>query len=149
MQVADFGDPEPEWSVERILSHSGSGTDAVFEVKWTSGDVTWLPYLYIGQLTALNEYLERLDLTDIRDLPEGGGRPPSDNPQVFIGVCFLEDYPSNTPTSRIHQSDSHNMVRDDLSRSRNISLQGDDFVFKDAAGTGTFLVPRWHLHLCL
>lgn len=41
------------------------------------------------------------------------------------------------------------MARDDLSRSHNIYVQGDDFVFKDAAGTGPYLVSCWHLHLCL
>ena len=32
-QVADFGDTELERSVERIISHSGGGTEVLFEVK--------------------------------------------------------------------------------------------------------------------
>ncbi|KIJ60876.1 hypothetical protein HYDPIDRAFT_138640 [Hydnomerulius pinastri MD-312] len=43
-QVADFGEIEPEWSVDKILSHHGKGVDAIFEIKWSTGDVTWLPY---------------------------------------------------------------------------------------------------------
>ncbi|KAF8833987.1 hypothetical protein BDN67DRAFT_864353, partial [Paxillus ammoniavirescens] len=39
-QVADFGEAKREWSVENILSHQGGGTDSLFEVRWTLGDVT-------------------------------------------------------------------------------------------------------------
>ncbi|KDQ34029.1 hypothetical protein PLEOSDRAFT_1026996, partial [Pleurotus ostreatus PC15] len=31
------GVPEPEWAVNRILSHHGSRTEATFEIEWTSG----------------------------------------------------------------------------------------------------------------
>ena len=36
-----------------------------------------------------------------------------------------------------------------LSESRNIFQQGDDFIFVDVAGTGTLAVPQWYMHLCL
>ncbi|KIK50032.1 hypothetical protein GYMLUDRAFT_125430, partial [Collybiopsis luxurians FD-317 M1] len=39
-QIADFGDVAGEWSVDRILSHTGSRTDSMFEVQWKSGDTT-------------------------------------------------------------------------------------------------------------
>jgi hypothetical protein len=37
-QVADFEEPETEWAIERILSHSGRRADAQFEILWKSGD---------------------------------------------------------------------------------------------------------------
>ncbi|KDQ26102.1 hypothetical protein PLEOSDRAFT_1026980, partial [Pleurotus ostreatus PC15] len=40
-QVAeDEGAAEPEWAVNRILSHQGSKAKALFKVEWTSGDIT-------------------------------------------------------------------------------------------------------------
>jgi hypothetical protein len=37
----------------------------------------------------------------------------------------------------------------DLHYSHNILQHGDDFIFVDPEGTGQYIVPRWHLHLCL
>jgi hypothetical protein len=68
-QVADFGEDEPEWSVEHILSHQGSRTDALLEVKWTSGDVTWMSYVEISHLAALTEYLALIEVERIDNLP--------------------------------------------------------------------------------
>ena len=79
---ADDGD---EWAVDRILSHHGSRTDASFEIYWKSGDVTWLPYYQITYLQALTDYLELLGVRKIAKLPKGTGRPPQDDPQVFVG----------------------------------------------------------------
>ncbi|KDR69686.1 hypothetical protein GALMADRAFT_33709, partial [Galerina marginata CBS 339.88] len=31
---------DTEWAVDKILTHSGSKTDSVFEIKWKAGDVT-------------------------------------------------------------------------------------------------------------
>ncbi|PBK96553.1 hypothetical protein ARMGADRAFT_924524, partial [Armillaria gallica] len=33
-----------EWAIEQIIRHSSSKTEALFQVKWKSEDVTWLPY---------------------------------------------------------------------------------------------------------
>ena len=52
---------------------------------------------------ALNEYLELLDVINTRDLPRGEGRPPSDDPQVFIGACVVEEYPSITTATSSHR----------------------------------------------
>ncbi|KAE9384840.1 hypothetical protein BT96DRAFT_757615, partial [Gymnopus androsaceus JB14] len=67
-QVADFGDASAEWAVDRIISHSGSRSDAMFEVQWTSGDITWLPYSKISHLEPLAEYLEALGFHSIAEL---------------------------------------------------------------------------------
>ncbi|EIW84843.1 hypothetical protein CONPUDRAFT_18604, partial [Coniophora puteana RWD-64-598 SS2] len=37
-QIADFDMPDVEWSVDRILSHKGSRSNAMFEILWQSGD---------------------------------------------------------------------------------------------------------------
>ena len=56
-------------------------------------------------------------------------------------------------TTRRYLSDGSRLINaeamDDLTHSRNIFNQGNDFIFIDSEGTGTSLVPRWHLHLCL
>ncbi|TFK65194.1 hypothetical protein BDN72DRAFT_750877, partial [Pluteus cervinus] len=60
-QVADFeGEKEFEWAVERVLSHSGTGTDSDFELKWKSGDITWLPYAKVREFNVLPAYFEVL-----------------------------------------------------------------------------------------
>ena len=84
----DFNDDE--WAVDRILSHHGSRTDATFEILWKSGDVTWLPYYQITHLQALTDYLELLKIAKISKLPAGRGRPPADDPQVFLGFIAPE-----------------------------------------------------------
>jgi hypothetical protein len=43
----------------------------MFEVKWKSGDVTWLPYEKISHLEPLMEYLEALGVKSIADLLTG------------------------------------------------------------------------------
>ena len=91
------GEDDSEWAVDRILSHHGSRTDASFEILWKSGDVTWLPYYQITHLQALTDYLVLLNVAKISKLPAGRGRPPQDDPQIFLGHISL-DGPS-TPMS--------------------------------------------------
>jgi hypothetical protein len=85
-QISGPEDSDGEWAVDRILSHAGAKSDAVFEIKWKSGDVTWLPYYQITHLQALTDYFELLGVARISNLPVGAGSPPSDDPQVFIGA---------------------------------------------------------------
>ncbi|KAF8799879.1 hypothetical protein BYT27DRAFT_7004830, partial [Phlegmacium glaucopus] len=68
-QIGGTADTEGEWAVERILSHAGSGTNSTFEIKWQSGDTTWLPYYQITHLQALTDYLELLGKKTISTLP--------------------------------------------------------------------------------
>ena len=142
-QVADFGETKPEWSVEWILSHYRSGMDALLKVKWASGDVTWLVYPEVSHLSVLSEYLELVETNEIRNLLRGNGHP-SDDLQVFVGVCLITEEWSSSPVSP-----SFTMAHDNLSRSAHIFWQGDDFVFIDIADTGAFIVSCWHMHLCL
>ncbi|KAF9550746.1 hypothetical protein CPC08DRAFT_614316, partial [Agrocybe pediades] len=63
-----------------ILSHYGKAEDAIFEVKWKSSDVTWLPYSQIQGLQALGAYLELQGADNISQLKKGSGKPPFNDP---------------------------------------------------------------------
>ena len=97
-QIGDSPDTEGEWAVDQILSHAGSKSDTVFEIKWKSGDITWLPYYQIAHLRALTEYLDLLGEKNIHKLPKGTGRPPREDPQLFLGTTDLDSMPWSTPT---------------------------------------------------
>ncbi|KAG9227856.1 hypothetical protein CCMSSC00406_0008678 [Pleurotus cornucopiae] len=100
-QVAeDEGAAEPEWAVNRILSHQGSKAKALFKVEWTSGDITWLPYHQVSHLQALETYLEAVGVSSIRDLPAGTELPPSDDPQIFDSSITLTISPPATIKTR-------------------------------------------------
>lgn len=94
MDTQLIGEDDGEWAVDRILSHHGSRTDASFEILWKSGDVTWLPYYQITHLQALTDYLGLLNVAKISKLPAGRGRPPQDDPQVFLGHISLDGPPT-------------------------------------------------------
>ena len=96
-QLEGSGD-DGEWAVDRILSHHGSSTYASFEILWKSGDATWLPYYQITHLQALTDYLELLKVEKIVKLPKGSGRPPQDNPQVYVGH-IMATVPSDPESS--------------------------------------------------
>jgi hypothetical protein len=84
-QLNPGSETESEWAVDRIISHSGSRRDAVFEVLWKAGDVTWLPYSQIEHLNALKEYIDLQGADNIDLLPTGKGKPPQQDPQVYLG----------------------------------------------------------------
>ena len=81
---------EGEWAVDKILAHSGSGEESIFQIKWKAGDITWLPYYQITHLDALPIYLDLLGVDSISKLPKGQGTPPKDDPQNFIGSISLQ-----------------------------------------------------------
>lgn len=83
-QIAGDLEADDEWAVDRIISHTGSGVDAIFEIKWKSGDITWLPYYQITHLTMLTDYFNFLGISKISKLPLGQRILPLDNPQIFI-----------------------------------------------------------------
>ena len=72
----DIVGAEPEWAVDRIIGHSGKGTEAIFKLQWKSGDVTWLPYDRVVHLDALSAYLDLLSVTRIAKLPHGDSNLP-------------------------------------------------------------------------
>ncbi|PIL26936.1 hypothetical protein GSI_10074 [Ganoderma sinense ZZ0214-1] len=67
-QIPGFGENPREWAVDRILSHVGRGSEAEFEVQWSTGDVTWVPHADIQHLQALSEYLEALGVLNVGKL---------------------------------------------------------------------------------
>jgi hypothetical protein len=81
---------EEEWAVEEILSHHGTRGDILFEVKWKTGDITWLPSHEIGHLQILKYYLDAQGVEHINQLPPGKGNPPLSDPQIFIGLINFE-----------------------------------------------------------
>ncbi|KAJ3500546.1 hypothetical protein NLJ89_g9745 [Agrocybe chaxingu] len=83
-QIVPGNDSEREWAVDRILSHSGSRNDSIFEVQWKAGDITWLPFTQIEHLNALKDYIDLLGIDSISKLPPGSGKPPQDDPQIFV-----------------------------------------------------------------
>jgi hypothetical protein len=102
MQVTDFEEPETEWAIERILSHSGRRADAQFEIQWKSGDKSWLPYDRVEKLEVLKDYFNVLGVTNVSELGEGEGKPPTNDPQVFLGHLTLQSptYKNPIPSSR-------------------------------------------------
>ena len=96
-QLGDGPNTEDEWAVDRIRSHAGIGEGSVFEILWKSGDVTWMPFYQIRHLQALETYLELMGVENASKLPAGKGKPPSDDPQVFLGglsICSSPESPS-------------------------------------------------------
>ncbi|KDQ07796.1 hypothetical protein BOTBODRAFT_89333, partial [Botryobasidium botryosum FD-172 SS1] len=57
-QITGFGEAPDEWAVDRIVSHHGTGTSAIFEVRWKTGDHSWEPYHAVRKLAALESYCE-------------------------------------------------------------------------------------------
>ena len=85
-QIVGEGAGDDEWAVDCIKSHAGTKANAVFEVQWKSGDVTWLPYYQITHLQALTDYLDLLGVKRVSKLLPGSGQPPADDPQIFLGA---------------------------------------------------------------
>jgi hypothetical protein len=85
-QLAAFGTADEEWEVDKIISHSGRGDDSLFELRWTNGDVTWEPINRVKGLEALVEYLEAMGVKRVEKLPDGDGRPPNNDPEIYMGV---------------------------------------------------------------
>ena len=46
----------------------------------------WLLYYQITHLQALTEYLDLLGVKTTSKLPKGAGKPPQDNPRIFVGA---------------------------------------------------------------
>jgi hypothetical protein len=44
--------------VEEILFHHGMQGDTIFEIKWKTGNITWLPSHEVSHLRAFKNYLD-------------------------------------------------------------------------------------------
>jgi len=89
-QLAAFGAADEEWEVQKIANHSGVGEDALFELEWTNGEVTWEPYNRVKDLEAFLEYLEAMGVSDAAKLPKGAGNPPEDDLETFAGMLSID-----------------------------------------------------------
>ena len=67
-QITTLGE-DTEWEVDRILSHTGKGPTAVFNVLWKSGDSSWMPLHEIKHTAALQAYFEVLGISSASQLP--------------------------------------------------------------------------------
>lgn len=95
-QIAGEDTLDDEWAVDRIKSHSGSKSEALFEILWKSGDTTWLPYYQITHLQALTDCMELIGVQKISKLPKGNGKPPTNDPQIFLGALDPYLYPDHS-----------------------------------------------------
>lgn len=82
-QIRGFGKTS-EWVVDKIISHSGKGKTALFNVVWKTGDHTWMPYHEVAHLTTLAGYLEAVGVDSISKLPNKRDIVP-DDPQITVG----------------------------------------------------------------
>nr|VWO95354.1 Uncharacterized protein [Ganoderma boninense] len=89
-QLPGFGEQPREWAVDRIVSHAGKGADAEFEVQWSTGDVTWVPYADIRHLQALTEYFEAMDVTNIRQLGKEHAPVNDASPELQVNALTVE-----------------------------------------------------------
>jgi hypothetical protein len=92
-QIGDGPNIEKEWAVKSIQSHYQSSEDAIFEIEWKSEDITWMPYYQVKHLQALDDYLNLLEVNKISELPKGKGKPPREDPQVFLGALAIGSAP--------------------------------------------------------
>ncbi|PCH33981.1 hypothetical protein WOLCODRAFT_48463, partial [Wolfiporia cocos MD-104 SS10] len=56
-QISELEDQDNEWAIDKLTSHVGSSSNAVFEAVWKSGDCTWVPYSTISHLDVIHTYL--------------------------------------------------------------------------------------------
>lgn len=97
---------ENEWKIERIEHHNGTGSLAQFQVVWTTGDKTWLPYDELIGTQALEDYFEILGIASIQRLTAKMHKFTSDLELATIQPCkeVLETYKRRT---KIRNSNEH------------------------------------------
>ncbi|KAG6841115.1 hypothetical protein H0H87_011126, partial [Tephrocybe sp. NHM501043] len=99
-----------EWAADKIISHSSSASNSIFEVLWRAGDRTWMPYDQVKELDLLQPYLEVQGVETIANLPVGKGTPPIDDPQTFLMLISLTptyssvNYASYSPDHTFHST---------------------------------------------
>ena len=81
--------------------------DTFFEVKWKSGDVTWIPHYEISHLQALRAYLDAQGVEKVEQLPPGKGNPPETDAQFSIDRVEINFITPTTPVSFKNDTDLH------------------------------------------
>ena len=71
-----------------MLAHVGSKDNTIFQVRWKTSKISWLPYHQVAHLVAITDYLETIRVSSIGTLMEGNGSSP-DDPQLFAGSLDL------------------------------------------------------------
>ena len=85
-QLKDLGSTNCEWAIDKILRHRRSYSDTEFEIQWTTGDKSWLPYHEASHLRAITDYFEAIGVTGIENLRRMGNKDLSDEDlQVSLG----------------------------------------------------------------
>jgi len=79
---------DAEWRVNAIVSHQGASRDAMFEVEWSTGDRTWLPYNDLKEFEAMKDYFNILGITDIENLRVPEGRDSSSSGIFYSGAVW-------------------------------------------------------------
>jgi hypothetical protein len=74
-QISEIGTLE-DCSVSRVTDHHGQGTDALFEIEYSTGDRVWLPHYEVSRLEAVAQYLEALGGPGIKHLPRKFSNTP-------------------------------------------------------------------------
>ena len=136
--------------MDKIQTHAGSGEDSIFEILWKSGDVTWLPYYQIKHLQALETYLELMGVEHTSQLITGKGKPPQENPQIFLGAISLS--PTHLPPSQllppfiiISPSPGYSITTSFLPRILDISLGSILFYLHNYTLIYTQHFTVWHI----
>ena len=86
-QIPKLGGTAREWTIDKILLHQGSHSDAKFEVLWTSGNKTWLLYGEIAHLRVLTDYFEILGINDILHLTDSNIGDELDDESDVVARC--------------------------------------------------------------
>jgi hypothetical protein len=137
-QVTEFETQEKEWAVDHILSHKGSRSDAVFEVKWKAGNVTWLPYDQVDHLGALQDYFNVLGVETVADLADGNFAPTVEHYHVFIGGMGMQKDYYKTPTRRRNHATNRLPSQTMSSANSNPTLPAP---LLHSVGNGRFMLP--------
>ncbi|KAJ7435399.1 hypothetical protein FB451DRAFT_1571571 [Mycena latifolia] len=88
----------------------------MFEVKWKSGDVTWLRYAEVKHLEPLKYYLEAMGVTKIAQSGQGSGARPDFDEDVRAATVRI--YPRNGGRGRVNKVSVVNKRRTGLNSGR-------------------------------
>lgn len=132
-QLGGLDAPDGEWAVEKVEGHVGSKDNAVFKIKWKSGDVTWMPYYQIEHLNALAQYFEALGIDNVSNLLPGTASNVPTDAQILLGT--LSFLPIKNPTSLLTSHSFHPPVLSPMSNTAlthlYLSRIADHFVLVD------------------
>ena len=59
--------------MDKIKNHTRTGEEALFEIVWRLGDITWMLYYQIRHLQALKDYFDLLGVANTLQLPNVRG----------------------------------------------------------------------------